>query len=80
MHYLLFYIENWCLCIAYFAYKSVLDRKICCLQLLPTRKKSFEINFLFQWNASKLDQGIYKVKLKVAKNEKWKKLLGFLFL
>ena len=61
------------------------------------RKKRFEINFLFLRNASKfaiyivylinalvyldIDQGIHKVKLKVAWTEKWKKnYLGFLFL
>ena len=38
------------------------------------RKKRFEINYV------DIDQGIYKVKLKVALNEKWKKLHGgFLF-
>ena len=37
------------------------------------RKKRFEINYV------DIDQGIYKVKLKVALNEKRKKLHGFSF-
>ena len=59
------------------------------------RKKRFEINFLFLRNASKfaiyivylinalvyldIDQGIHKVKLKVAWNEKWKKTTWVFF-
>ena len=49
------------------------------------RKKRFEINFFVRRNASKfaifinIDQGIHMVKLKVALNEKPKKLGGFSF-
>ena len=57
------------------------------------RKKRFEINFFVQKNASKfaifiekenpcvdIDQGIHKVKLKVARNEKRKKNTWVFFL